>query len=204
LVDLVLNPDDQDAVWMSQVAHGDRAAFTRLFDRHQQRVVRFCQRFVGDAHRAEELAQDVFVKLFKSASRYQRTARFQTFLYRVATNTCLNELRRPGRAVEKVEAPMADDTESVLDRAPHHETPDQVLEGKDVERALQQALTKMSERERAAFTMCRFEGMAYRDIADALEATEAAVKSLIHRASLQVLAHLDALKAGIASAGSAA
>ena len=65
-------------------------------------------------------------------------------------------------------------------------------------------MDRLSDRERAAFTMCRFEGMAYRDIADALEATEAAVKSLIHRASLQVLKHLDALKAGAVAAGSAA
>ena len=197
---------DEDAKWMLQVAHGDRAAFTRLFDRHQQRVVRFCHRFVGDAQRAEELAQDVFIKLFKSASRYQPTARFQTFLFRVATNTCLNELRRPGRAAEKTEASMGHDDEApgAIEQASAGETPDQVLEAKDVEKALQRALSGMSDRERAAFTMCRFEGMAYRDIADALEATEAAVKSLIHRASLQVLTHLDALKAGAVSAGSAA
>lgn len=186
---------DEDAKWMLQVAKGDRAAFTRLFDRHQQRVVRFCHRFVGDAHRAEELAQDVFVKLYRSASRYQQTARFQTFLFRVATNTCLNELRRPGRVAEKVEAAVEDDeSPGALERASAAETPDQVLEAKDVEQALQRALSGMSDRERAAFTMCRFEGMAYRDIADALEATEAAVKSLIHRASLQVLKHLEALK----------
>lgn len=189
---------------MLEVAKGDRAAFARLFDRHQGRVVRFCQRFVGDAQRAEELAQDVFVKLYKNAHRYQKTARFQTFLFRVATNTCLNELRRPSLKAEKVEAPVSEETPGVLESAPHHETPDQVLEAKDVEAALQKALSKMTDRERAAFTMCRFEGMAYRDIAEALEATEAAVKSLIHRASLQVLAHLDALKAGVASAGSAA
>ena len=196
---------DEDAKWMLQVAQGDRAAFTRLFDRHQQRVVRFCHRFVGDAHRAEELAQDVFVKLYKSAGRYQQTARFQTFLFRVATNTCLNELRRPGRVAEKVEAAMGDDEmPGAIEQASAGETPDQVLEAKDVEKALQRALSGMSDRERAAFTMCRFEGMAYRDIADALEATEAAVKSLIHRASLQVLKHLDALKAGAVSAGSAA
>ena len=196
---------DEDAKWMLQVAQGDRAAFTRLFDRHQQRVVRFCHRFVGDAHRAEELAQDVFVKLYKSAGRYQQTARFQTFLFRVATNTCLNELRRPGRVVEKSEAAMGDDERpGAIEQASAGETPDQVLEAKDVEKALQRALSGMSDRERAAFTMCRFEGMAYRDIADALEATEAAVKSLIHRASLQVLKHLDALKAGAVAAGSAA
>ena len=195
---------DEDARWMLQVARGDRAAFAKLFDRHQQRVVRFCHRFVGDQGRAEELAQDVFVKLYRSADRYQQTARFQTFLFRVATNTCLNELRRPGRVAEKVEAPVEDGQTSALDRASTSETPDQVMEAKDVEKALQRALSGMSDRERAAFTMCRFEGMAYRDIADALEATEAAVKSLIHRASLQVLKHLDALKADATTAGSAA
>lgn len=191
---------------MLQVAQGDRAAFARLFDRHQQRVVRFCHRFVGDAHRAEELAQDVFIRLYRSAGRYQPTARFQTFLFRVATNTCLNELRRPGRAAQKVEAPVEDDEgPSVMDRVSSAERPDEVLEAKEVEQALQRALQGMSDRERAAFAMCRFEGMAYRDIAEALEATEAAVKSLIHRASLQVLEHLDALKAaGAVPAGSTA
>lgn len=192
---------------MLEVARGDRRAFARLFDRHQARVVRFCARFVGDASRAEELAQDVFIKLFKSAGRYEPTARFQTFLFRVATNTCLNELRRPSRTAERGEAAMTNDEgddASPMAQASHHETPDQQLEAKDVERALKVALAKMSDRERAAFTMCRFEGMAYRDIAEALEATEAAVKSLIHRASLQVMNHLDALKAGSMPAGSAA
>ena len=187
---------------MLQVARGDRAAFARLFDRHQQRVVQFCYRFVGDAGRAEELAQDVFIKLYRSAARYQQTARFQTFLFRVATNTCLNELRRPGRAVEKGEGPVEDgEPPGALDRATSNETPDQVMEAKELEQALHRALKAMSDRERAAFTLCRFEGMAYRDIADALEATEAAVKSLIHRASLQVLKHLDALKAGAVPPG---
>ena len=89
---------DEDAKWMLQVARGDRAAFAKLFDRHQQRVVRFCHRFVGDQSRAEELAQDVFVKLYRSADRYQQTARFQTFLFRVATNTCLPQRAPPARA----------------------------------------------------------------------------------------------------------
>lgn len=184
---------------MLATAKGDRQAFARLFDKHQLRVVRFCARFVGDTARAEELTQEVFIKLFKSAARYQPTAKFQTFLFRVATNACLNELRRPSRNAEQTEAGMSEESNSAMQQVPHHETPDQQLEAKDVDRALKRALSKMSDRERVAFTMCRFEGMAYRDIAETLEATEAAVKSLIHRASLQVMSHLDALKAEAAA-----
>lgn len=199
---MVQSTSDEDATWMLQVARGDRAAFARLFDRHQQRVVRFCYRFVGDAHRAEELAQDVFIKLFKSANRYQQTARFQTFLFRVATNTCLSELRKPNQRVEHKDT--ADDDLSP-ENTPWHagEMPDQVLEAKELEHTLQCALLGMSERERAAFAMCRFEGMAYREIAQVLEASEAAVKSLIHRASLQVLRHLEAHHANTSLTGSA-
>jgi RNA polymerase sigma-70 factor, ECF subfamily len=71
-----------------------------------------------------------------------------------------------------------------------------VVAGRELERAVGEALKAMSERERAAFTMCRFEGMAYRDIAEALEASEAAVKSLIHRATLAVARKVEELQAG--------
>ena len=85
---------DEDAELMGRVAAGDRAAFGVLFDRHQASVCRFARRFVGDEARAEEVAQEVFVKLFRSAKSYRPTAKFKTFLFRVATNHCLNEVRR--------------------------------------------------------------------------------------------------------------
>lgn len=178
---------------MVKVAAGDRQAFARLFDRHQASVVRFCRRFVGDGARAEELAQDVFLKLFRSAKTYQPSARFKTFLFRVATNTCLNDLRRPAGKAEVLEAKVNDDDASVFDTDADATTPLHALEAKELEAAVAKAMKKMSERERAAFAMCRFEGMAYRDIADTLEATESAVKSLIHRATVQVMKHLTAL-----------
>jgi len=185
---------DDDSALMAAVAGGSNPAFATLFDRHQASVVRFCTRFVGDAARGEELAQDVFIKLYRNAKRYQPSARFKTFLFRVATNHCLNELRRPARKAERVDEPAGEASGSPLEAAASDETPDQALEGKEVEAVVGLALKQMSERERAAFTMCRFEGLAYRDIAFALEASEAAVKSLIHRATLQVVAQLDALK----------
>ncbi|MEW5738879.1 MAG: sigma-70 family RNA polymerase sigma factor [Myxococcota bacterium] len=185
---------DEDAREMQAVARGDKQAFARLFDRHQASVVRFCRRFVGDEARAEELAQDVFVKLFRSAKSYQPSARFKTFLFRVATNTCLNDLRRPAAKAEVLEAQVRDDEgPSLMEKDADVATPMSALEAKEVEAAVQKAMGKMSERERAAFAMCRFEGLAYRDIAEALESTESAVKSLIHRATVQVMKHLAAI-----------
>jgi RNA polymerase sigma-70 factor, ECF subfamily len=192
---LTVSPDD-DAALMRHVAQGDKAAFARLFDRHQASVVRFCARFVGDVAVAEELAQDIFVKVYRGAGRYQPTARFTTFLFRIATNHCLNELRRPARRAEQVdEEDDARQGASLLDAAPGGSTPIEALEAREVEVALTRALSAMSERERAAFSLSRFEGLAYREVAEALEATEAAVKSLIHRATVRVAQHLDALAA---------
>ena len=183
--------DDEDATLFLKVAQGDKRAFAALFDRHQASVVRFAFRFVGSQARAEELAQDIFVKLYKSAKGYRPDAKFKTFMFRVATNHCLNEVRRP---FQKAEASMAE----LPDTQESPERPDAALDGVQLERAVSRALDGMSERERAAFCMCRFEGLPYKDIAAALEASEAAVKSLIHRATLQVAEQIELLKAGLA------
>ncbi len=194
-----MSDDDDDARLMQAVAKGDKAAFATLFDRHQAAVVRFAYRFVGSTARAEELAQDIFVKLYKSASGYRPTAKFKTYLFRVATNHCLNELRRGDYRVEQSE-PDGDQGGELRDGGAV--TPDQSLEGKELEKAVGAALAKMSDRERLAFSMCRFEGLAYKEIADALQASEAAVKSLIHRATLQVMKQVEALRAGLLATGS--
>lgn len=193
---------DEDSRLMEQVGRGSREAFATLFDRHQASVVRFCYRFVGTRARAEELAQDIFIKLFRSAKSYQPSAKFKTYLFRIATNHCLNEVRRGDFKNEQLEgATMNAESPSVLERQPGGEAPDQALEGRQLELAVVRAMGTMSERERAAFTMCRFEGMAYRDIAQTLSSSESAVKSLIHRATVQVMQHVEALQAGLTHSG---
>ncbi|WP_375756799.1 RNA polymerase sigma factor [Corallococcus exercitus] len=197
---------DPDTQAMLKVAAGDQQAFAWLFDRHHASVARFAYRFVGDAARAEELTQDIFVKLYRHARAYKPTAKFKTFLFRVATNHCLNELRRGEYRVARLTAqgPAEDDAGAMRMPGPDGDRPDQALSGRELEAAVGLALKDLSDRERAAFTMCRFEGMAYRDIAEALEASEAAVKSLIHRATLAVARRLEALQAGTVPARSRA
>ena len=85
---------DPDAALMVAFQGGDERAFRSLFEKYGRAMVSFCNHFVRDRARAEELAQDVFLKLHRSADRYQPTARFRTFLYRIASNHCLNEMRR--------------------------------------------------------------------------------------------------------------
>jgi RNA polymerase sigma-70 factor (ECF subfamily) len=174
---------------MRQVARGDERAFATLFDRYQHSIVRFSFRFVGSQARAEELAQDIFMKLYRYADSYKPSAQFKTFLFRVATNHCLNEVRR-GEYRYEVASPTASEDGPELP-LPGGERPDEAFVGRELERAVGLALATLSERERVAFTLCRFEGMAYRDIATALSATEAAVKSLIHRATLAVARQLE-------------
>ncbi len=186
---------DADAELMLRVVGGDRTAFASLFDRHHRGVAQFALRFVGDRARAEELTQDIFVKLYRSASRYRPSAKFKTYLYRVAANTCLNEVRRGEYRVKHV-AEGREEGEPLETPAPDAERPDHQLAGQELEAEVGKALAGLSERERTAFTLCRFEGMAYRDIAEVLQASEAAVKSLIHRATLSVARRLEGFQSG--------
>ena len=189
---------DADAELMLRVGKGDKAAFAALFDRYHPSVAQFAFRYVGNRAKAEELTQDIFVKLYRNAKAYRPSAKFKTFLFRVAANHCLNEVRRGEYRVEHVsEGP---DEEAIDPAAPEAVRPDEHVAGKELERAVGEALAELSDRERAAFTMCRFEGMAYKDIADALKASEAAVKSLIHRATLAVARRIEALQAGASGA----
>jgi RNA polymerase sigma-70 factor, ECF subfamily len=174
---------DSDATLMLAFQRGDDGAFRVLFERHARAMVRFCHHFVRDAARAEELAQDVFVKLYRASNRYRPSARFRTFLYRIASNHCLNEIRRGeygARAAEgRADAPTDPD---VLPSA--EPTPEASAEGAALERAVGALLERLPEKQRAALVLCRLEGLSYEEIADVLDTSVAAVKSLVHRATV--------------------
>lgn len=173
---------DPDAALMLAFQRGDGAAFRVLFERHARAMVSFCHHFVRDAARAEELAQDVFVKLHESAARYRPTARFRTFLYRIASNHCLNELRRAEHGARRAtdHAEPADP-----DALPSRDaSPEETLHGAVLERAVGVFLARLPEKQRAALVLCRLEGLSYEEIAEVLDTSVSAVKSLVHRATV--------------------
>lgn len=184
---------DPDAELMLQFKAGDLGAFEQLFSRHARSVVGFAFRFVRNREVAEELAQEIFLRVNDAAPTYHADAKFTTWLFRIATNVCLNEIRRPQyRAVHEsldtpsVGAPDAKPPEPV-DAA--GVAPDALLHRRAVSRALRGALGMLPEKQRVAFILNKYQELSYAEVAEVMRTSEKAVKSLIHRAK-ETLAEL--------------
>lgn len=175
---------DEDAALMLRVQRGEVEAFERLVEKHRQAVQNFVQRTLGDAGEAEDLAQQTFVQAWKAAARYRVTARFTTWLFTIARNLCLNELRRRGRhPAESLDAPVETAQGPVTrDFEDRHEPEvmDRVLIAELTGR-IEEALADLPETQRSAILLFREDELAYEDIAQILGVSVSATKSLIHR-----------------------
>jgi RNA polymerase sigma-70 factor, ECF subfamily len=176
---------DPDAALMLQVKQGDTAAFARLVAKYQQPVLNLAFRTLRDETEAEDLAQNAFVQAYKSAARYQASAKFSTWLFTIARNLCLNEIRRRSRHP----AESLDQTRDDGDDQPLHQVadrqvaaaPEQLLRG-ELERKVDEAVAALPESQRTALELCRQEELSYEEIAEILGCSLSATKSLIHRA----------------------
>lgn len=172
---------DPDVELMLAVQRGDVSAFERLFEKHIRAVVGFAARFVGTRARAEELAQDVFLQVFRNRSRYEPRARFATWLYRMVTNACLSEVRRVDH---RRSVPQADDYEERAVVTATDRTSEDDAADREMLQRMQAALGDLPPQQRAALLLARVEGLSYDEVADALSCSVSAVKSLVHRATV--------------------
>ncbi|MGF1511578.1 MAG: RNA polymerase sigma factor [Myxococcota bacterium] len=166
-----------------------RAPFERLFRRYRGRMVSYAMKYVRRQDRAEELAQDVFVRVY-TTRRYEPSASFRAWLYRVATNLCLNEVRRGEYRVAREDL----DDHAELSLGPGA-GPEADFEARELTRRLEETLHGLPEKQRAAFLMARFEGLSHEEIASALGSSVPAVKSLIHRALERLRQRMEAEEA---------
>lgn len=175
---------DPDAALMLRVKRGDDTAFAELVEKYKQPVMNLVYRILHDATEAEDLAQNVFLQVYKSAHRYEVTARFSTWLFTIARNLCLNEIRRRSRhPADSIEAPHSEsedqparqfeDTKNFL--------PTENLLHSELENKIEQALAELPELQRTAILLCRRDDLSYEDIAKVLGTSLSATKSLIHR-----------------------
>ncbi|MEI6082772.1 MAG: sigma-70 family RNA polymerase sigma factor [Verrucomicrobiota bacterium] len=175
--------NDTDLVLMTRVKEGDEDAFRELIERYQRPVINMIYRSIGDAWEAEDLAQRVFIQVFRSAGRYQATAKFTTWLFTITRNTVLNEYRRRGRrATESLDA-LTENEESARQFADARTAdPAQEVVERELQDTIHAAIQTLPEAQRTAVILCRFEGLAYEEIAVVLGCSVSAVKSLLNRA----------------------
>jgi RNA polymerase sigma-70 factor (ECF subfamily) len=173
---------DYDAELMLRVREGDGVNFAALLDKHRSSVVHFLCRMVGNHAVAEELAQDVFLRVYRSRGSYAPTAKFTTWLFRIATHTALNALRdgKHERAQESLDAVSAElPARQIPDGRPSVEQ-SMVFQARLDE--VRRAVAALPAKQRAAVLMHKYEEMEYSRIASSLGCSESAVKSLLFRA----------------------
>ena len=181
---------ERDAELMLRVRDGDTESFALLLDRHRSPVIHFVYRMVQNQPVAEELAQEVFLRVYRSRANYEPTAKFTTWLFRIASHLALNWIRdrRHERGQESLDEATPDGmARQVSDRGISKEQA-MVRESKFEE--IRRAIHSLPEKQRAAVLMHKYEEMEYSQIAGVLECSESAVKSLLFRAYESLRARL--------------
>ncbi|HZQ46284.1 MAG TPA: sigma-70 family RNA polymerase sigma factor [Verrucomicrobiae bacterium] len=175
---------DPDATLMLRVKRGDDAAFGELVDKYKQPVMNLAYRILRDATEAEDLAQNVFLQVHKSAHRYEASARFTTWLFTITRNLCLNEIRRRSRhPADSLESGNQELDDHPARQFEDHKTflPTERLLHSELEQKIDLALAELPEQQRTAILLCRGDEMSYEDIAKVVGCSLSATKSLIHR-----------------------
>jgi RNA polymerase sigma-70 factor (ECF subfamily) len=175
---------DPDALLMLRVKRGDRAAFAELVTKYKQPLFNFIFRTLRDETETEDVAQTVFLQVYKSRARYQPTAKFSTWLFTIARNLCLNEIRRrsrhPAESLEETHAEHDDQPSRQYEDKKIFLPTDNALHG-ELARKIEEALAELPENQRTAILLCRQDELSYEEIAAVLDCSLSATKSLIHR-----------------------
>jgi RNA polymerase sigma-70 factor, ECF subfamily len=177
--------DDKDVRLMELVGQGDLAAFEQLIERHQALVTGTVARMLGSNSDVEDIAQQVFIRVWKSAPRYTPRAKFTTWLLKITRNLVFNELRRTKR---RAQVPIQPDpeTEEVGLKDETSPAPDATLLERELQQAIENAIAQLPETQRMALVLRRHEQLSYEEIAEILDLTVPAVKSVLFRARTEL------------------
>jgi RNA polymerase sigma-70 factor (ECF subfamily) len=175
---------DPDAALMLRVKGGDMEAFEALVEKYKHPVINVMYRMIRDLDEAEDLAQSVFIRVFQSADRYQASAKFSTWIFTIARHLCLNEIRRRGRhPADSLESSQSENEGQPAKQYQDNRTfsPPQAFLHGELERKIQEAVAELPEKQRLAISLCQEDELSYEEIAEVLECSLSATKSLIHR-----------------------
>jgi len=186
-----------DEELMELYRKGSRDAFEMLFARYHRKVIHFAYRMTGDQAKAEEAAQETFLRVARAASTWQPTARFSTWMYTIARRTTLNFLRDEKDEGDKVSIPPGEESGNGSPApqlpGPSALNPEEIAWSAEIQVRFAAALQQLPESYRSAFVLNRGEGLSYEEVASVLGITVQAVKSRIFRAREMLMESLSEL-----------
>ena len=180
-----LTPQEQDIDLMLRVKRDDMDAFQELVETHQAKVVGTIAKMLGNESEAEDIAQQVFIRIWKARARYKPTAKFTTWLFKITRNLVFNEVRRRKRhPAERLEREVGDHAPELED----HTTvaPDSSLLEAELQDAIQEAIDSLPATQRMAVILRRYDELSYEEIGEVLTLTVPAVKSVLFRARTEL------------------
>lgn len=187
--------DTEDVRLMQLVGRGDMEAFEQLIERHQTLVAGTVARMLGSNSDVEDIAQQVFIRVWKSASRYVPRAKFTTWLLKITRNLVFNELRRSKRHTQ-VPLQTGAGAEDLPIKDESNLSPDTSLLEIELQSAIEKAIMKLPDTQRMALILRRYEELSYEEIGEILDLSVSAVKSVLFRARAELRARLSKYLSG--------
>ena len=183
----LLTPAEElsDAEIMLRAKAGDQSAFEYLVQKYRRPMVSFMYRMARNAAAAEDLAQEVFLRVYRSRESYEATAKFTTWLYRIATNLAVNHARDTRHERPEVQVSLDEpdeETGTTLELPDGHLTAEQVMVRRERMKAIRSKVEALPEQQKLAVIMHKYQQMDYKQIAEVLKKSESATKSLLFRA----------------------
>jgi RNA polymerase sigma-70 factor (ECF subfamily) len=181
--------EDPHVQLMLRFQNGDGSAFRQLFEAYKIPLLDFIYRYCQDKRVAEELSQEVFLRVYKAALTYRPDAKFSTWLYRIATNICLNEIRACKCRYEiGLASRKAGDEKKLfetVDQSTSTKTDDRIIV-EERKQAVRDAISALPEKQRMAIIFSAYDQLSYKEIGERLGCSEGAIKSIIHRSKMTV------------------
>jgi len=188
--------EDADVELIREFLKGNQSSFNRLVLKYQNKIFNLCYRMLGDQAEAEDVAQDVFVTLFRSVKTFRGDSLFSTWVFRITVNHCKNRLkyltRRNYFRTQSLDQPLpTEEGEVTPDVEDDGETPEEILVTSEIQDLIQRKIGELDEEHRTAIVLRDIQGLSYQEIADILHLKEGTVKSRIHRARLELKEKLE-------------
>jgi len=179
---------DEDIRLMLRFQNGEESCFEQLVERHKNRVFNIAYRFLGNYQDAEDLAQQIFIKVYHASKSYKPQAKFTTWLYAICRNTCLKALRKNKPNVVSIhqDVELTENKVAPQYADPNIATPSESLLNNEQSLLIKNALDALPANQKMAVILCRYDRLSYEEIAIIMKCSVKAVKSLLHRAKINL------------------